>query len=300
MIGRVVSRYRIVEKLGHGSTGVVYKARDLRLERFVALKFLGTSVSDNEAVRMRFMREARAASALDHPNICTIYSIEGAEDGEMFIAMAYYEGENLQHRLARARLDVNQAISFASQIGLALSKAHSHGIVHRDVKPANVMVTRDGVVKLLDFGVALLGGSIRTTQPGLAVGTPAYMSPEQARGEVCDARTDVWALGVVLYEMLTGQLPFRGHHRLAMLNSILEDDPRPIDEFRSRVPPEIQHVISKALEKDPRQRYATAEAVAIMGAMRGIMGQWLIAPDSVDLDAVRDNFIAGLRRSWMP
>ena len=205
MIGRVVSRYRIIEELGHGGMGVVYKARDIRLERLVALKFLSAGVAQNESARMRFMQEARTASALDHPNICTIYGIEDTDDGHMFIAMSCYEGENLRQRLERGSMSVKEAVSVAIQVAQGLAKAHDHGIVHRDVKPGNVMLTSDGGVKLLDFGLALLGESVRTTQPGTSVGTPAYMSPEQIRGEVCDGRTDVWSLGVLLYEMLTNR-----------------------------------------------------------------------------------------------
>src|ERR1035438_7434643 len=226
MIGRVILRYRVLEELGQGGMGVVYKARDIRLERFVALKFLGGAASQNETARQRFMQEARAASALDHPNICTIYGIEDTDDGQMFIAMACYEGENLKRRIERGPMPVKEAARIAIQLGQGLGKAHEHGIVHRDVKPGNVMLTRDGGVKLLDFGVALLGESARTTLPGASIGTPAYMSPEQARGESCDSRTDIWSLGVVLHEMLTGDLPFRGARSHGMIDAILHHEPQ--------------------------------------------------------------------------
>ena len=245
MIGRVVSRYRVVEKLGHGGMGVVYKARDIRLERFVALKFLGAAVSENEAVRQRFMQEARAASALDHPNICTIYGIEDTDEGEMFIAMACYDGENLSRRLDRGPMSMKEAVATAIQIGQGLAKAHEYGIVHRDVKPGNVMLTRDGGVKLLDFGLALLGESIRTTQPGTSIGTPAYMSPEQSRGELCDSRTDIWSLGVLLYEMLTGVLPFRGAQAHAVTHAILHDEPRLPSALRPGLPAGLDGILAQ-------------------------------------------------------
>ncbi len=257
MIGRVVSRYRILERLGQGGMGVVYKARDIRLERFVALKFLSPGVCDDPAVRERFMQEARAASALDHPNICTIYSIEDTDDGQMFIAMAYYEGENLGQHLLRGQMSVKEAMEVTIQAGQALAKAHEHGIVHRDVKPGNLMLTRDGTVKLLDFGLALLGESVRTTQPGVAVGTPVYMSPERFCNDQCDSRADVWSLGAMLYEMLTGQLPFRGSNTHAVMNAILHSQLTPPGRLRSSISPGIDSIVARALEKEPARRYQT-------------------------------------------
>jgi serine/threonine-protein kinase len=258
--GEVVSRYRIEEKLGHGGMGVVYKARDLRLDRFVALKFFNSGISDNDTMRQRFVREARAASALDHPNICTIYGIEDTDDGGLYIVMAYYEGETLASRIARGALAAKEAVDIAVEIAGGLSAAHQHGIVHRDVKPANVMLAK-GAVKLLDFGIAILGESERNTQPGFAVGTPAYMSPEQLRSGPCDARTDIWALGVVLYEMLTGQRPFPGQDH-AVVYSILHDRPARASELRPGLPQDLDHVISFALAKDPERRYRTAFELA--------------------------------------
>jgi serine/threonine-protein kinase len=257
MIGRVVSRYRILERLGKGGMGVVYKAQDLRLERFVALKFLSADRLENESARQRFIREAKAASALDHPNICTIYGIEDTDEGETFITMAYYEGDTLQRRIDRGVISINEALDIAIQIGQALSKAHEHGIVHRDVKPANVIVTADGTVKLLDFGIAILGGSLRNTQPGIAVGTPEYMAPEQARSERCDARTDIWALGALLYAMLTGRPPFR-------------DDPLPPSEFRSAIPAPLDDIVLATLSKNPDGRYQTA--LELIEALRSVQG----------------------------
>ncbi|PWT99178.1 MAG: hypothetical protein C5B51_27755 [Terriglobia bacterium] len=269
MIGRVVSRYRILEKLGRGGMGVVYKARDLRLERYAALKFLSGDIADDPALLQRFLQEARAASALDHPNICTIFGIEETEEGQTFIAMAYYEGENLHQRLLHGRLSVREAIRIAIQVGQALASAHERGIVHRDIKPANIMLTQDGVVKLLDFGLATLEGAARQTQPGLAVGTASYMSPEQARGESCDARTDIWALTVVLYEMLTGRRPFRGEQQLQVLTSILCDAYEPPGELRSGIPEALETVIATGLAKDAEQRYRSAgEMVTALRAVK--------------------------------
>jgi eukaryotic-like serine/threonine-protein kinase len=262
MIGRVVSRYRIIEQLGHGGMGVVYKARDIRLERLVALKFLSAGVAENESARMRFMQEARAASALDHPNICTIYGIEDTDDGQMFIAMSCYEGENLRQRLERGSMGVKEAVSVSIQVAQGLAKAHDHGIVHRDVKPGNVMLTTDGGVKLLDFGLALLGESVRTTQPGTSVGTPAYMSPEQIRGEVCDGRTDIWSLGVLLYEMLTNALPFASGPVHALLHAIMTSEPRRPSALRQGIPPGLDGILALALEKDRERRYRTAREFA--------------------------------------
>jgi len=263
MIGKTVSHYEILEKLGGGGMGVVFKARDLKLDRLVALKFLPHHLVSLEAesdrlLRERFVQEAKASSALDHPNIGVIYEIGETEDGETFIAMAYYEGETLRQKMGRGPLSLEEAISIAEQIARGLAKAHEHGIVHRDIKPANVIVTRDGVVKIIDFGLAKLQEVTRMTRRGAIMGTPAYMSPEQARGEDVDPRTDLWSLGVVLYEMLTGTIPFRGVQESAVIHSILHDPPRPLRDRRPDLPIGLDRFLLRALEKDRDRRYPSA------------------------------------------
>jgi len=208
MIGQTVSHYRVVDKLGGGGMGVVYKAVDLRLDRFVALKFLPPSLTRDEESNRRFVQEARAASALDHQNICTIHEIDEAPDGAVFLTMAYYDGETLKRRLANGPLPLDEAIDVATQVLRGLSKAHESGIVHRDIKPANLMVTKDGTIKILDFGLAKLIGPSDVTRTGVTVGTVAYMAPEQLLGQDVDARADLWAVGIVLYELLSGRHPF--------------------------------------------------------------------------------------------
>ena len=260
-VGQTVSHYRILEKLGEGGMGVVYKAQDLRLERLVALKFLPPHISPDEEEKIRFIREAKAASALDHPNVGTIHEIADAPDGQMFIVMAYYQGETLKQRIERGPLPVKEAVDIAAQIALGLAKAHSQGIVHRDIKPGNVMVTKDGLVKIIDFGLAKLGGLTKITQTHTTMGTVAYISPEQARGEEVDQRSDVWSLGVVLYEMLTGQLPFPGARSEAIIHAILTAKPKPLRQLRADVPLEIERIVSRSLDKDLKSRYASAAEV---------------------------------------
>lgn len=262
MIGQSISHYNILEKLGSGGMGVVYKAKDTKLKRFVALKFLPTGLTRDEDAKARFVHEAQATSALDHVNICTIYEINETDDGQMFIAMAYYEGETLQKKMSpEAGLAVDSSIDIAIQIAQGLAKAHEHGITHRDIKPANVVITKDGVAKILDFGLAKLAGQPRLTKTGSTLGTMAYMSPEQARGEEVDHRTDIWSLGVVLYEMLTGQLPFRGEHEHTIMFKILQSSPKPVSEIIQDIPRPLEIIVSKALEKRPGVRYQSADAI---------------------------------------
>jgi serine/threonine protein kinase/Tfp pilus assembly protein PilF len=258
VIGKTVSHYRILEKLGEGGMGVVYKAEDTRLKRIVALKFLPAELTRESEAKERFIQEAQAASALNHPNICVIYEIDEVGD-QSFITMEYVEGESLEARIRKGPLNLGEAVGIATQVAGGLAKAHSKGIVHRDVKPANIIVTNDGTAKIVDFGLAILAGQIRLTRTGATSGTAAYMSPEQARGEQIDHRTDVWSLGVVLYEMVTGQLPFRGEYEPALIYSILNDTPGPMSALRGEVPQGLERIVIKAMAKSPGDRYRTAE-----------------------------------------
>jgi serine/threonine protein kinase/cephalosporin-C deacetylase-like acetyl esterase len=258
MIGQTVSHYRILQKLGEGGMGVVYKAQDLRLERLVALKFLPHHICPDEEEKIRFMREAKAASALDHPNIGTVHEITETDDGQMFIVMAHYEGETLKQTIERGPLPLKEVVDLAIQVAQGLAKAHSQQIVHRDIKPSNILVTPDGLVKVIDFGLAKLGGLTKITQTHTTMGTVAYISPEQARGQEVDARSDVWSLGVVLYEMLTRQLPFPGTHAEAIIHSILTAKPKPLRELRRDVPVEIERIILQTLSKDMESRHCSA------------------------------------------
>ena len=212
MTGQTISHYEILEKLGEGGMGVVYKAVDKRLDRTVALKFLASHLVSNDESRRRFIREAKAAAALQHPNICTVYEIDEV-NGQTFIAMAYLDGQELSQEIEAGPLKVERLLDLAEQVARGLQEAHGKGVVHRDIKPANIMVTTQGQAVLMDFGLAqLVHGGSKLTKEGTSVGTSAYMSPEQTTGEPIDLRTDVWALGVVLYEMATGQVPFQGHY----------------------------------------------------------------------------------------
>jgi len=258
VIGTTVSHYTIVEPLGAGGMGIVYKARDVRLNRFVALKFLPPHIGADDQETARFLQEARAASALDHPNICTIHEIEQTEDGRLFIVMAFYAGETLAARMSRGPMPVQDALETVRQAAAGLARAHAHGIVHRDVKPANFILTTDGLVKVLDFGVAKLLGETAMTQTGSTVGTVGYMAPEQARGDAVDERADVWALGVILYEMLAGRRAFTGDNHYVVLKNILETEPVPLEEIRPDVPADVRAIVARALKKNVADRYRTA------------------------------------------
>ncbi len=291
LIGREVAHYRISGLLGEGAMGVVYKAEDTRLRRTVALKFLSPDLTRDPTAKSRFLQEAQAASALDHPNICTIYEVGETDGGHLYLAMAHYDGETLKDRIQRGPLEVAEAAGIARQVAQGLSKAHRHGIVHRDIKPANLVITGDGVVKILDFGVAKLRGGVEH-QTGNFVGSPAYMSPEQVRRHEVEPPTDIWALGILLFEMLAGTRPFQpGEEPTSFFRSLLRDPPPPLARLRPEVPPELERIVLKMLAKDPAERYPTAtEALADLAALEGT------AP-SVDAAAVP----AGSRRGsvWM-
>jgi eukaryotic-like serine/threonine-protein kinase len=234
--GKTISHYEVLEKLGGGGMGVVYKARDLRLDRFVALKLLAPHLGDSSEARQRFLHEAKAASALDHPNIGTLYEIGETDDGHLFLSLAFYDGETLKQKIERGPLRIEAALDYACQIAAGLARAHAQGIVHRDVKPANVLISLQEQVKIVDFGLAKLASQTRLTQAGFALGTSGYMSPEQFRGDEVDHRTDIWALGVVLYEMVTGRLPFQGGSPGAIHHALLHFDPEPMTALRTGVP----------------------------------------------------------------
>ena len=258
MQGRTVSHYRILDELGRGGMGVVYRAEDTKLHRTVALKFLSPELVRDEDAKQRFVQEAQAASALDHSNICTVYEIDEASDGQLFLAMARYEGETLKQRIARGRLSVPDALDIALQVAQGLRKAHETGIVHRDIKPANLFITTDGIVKILDFGLAKLAGLTVLTRTGSTLGTLGYMAPEQVHGAETDQRTDLWALGAVLNEMITGRPPFAGDQAAAVLHALLHETPRPLREAAPDVPPALDRIVARALAKDRQGRYASA------------------------------------------
>jgi serine/threonine-protein kinase len=254
---RELGPYRLVREIGSGGMGVVYEAEDTRLQRRVAVKLLPPELSRDRGAKERFLREARAASALDDPNICTVHDV-GEHDGQLYIVMAYYEGETLKERLARGPLPESEARQVAIEVARALARAHEAGIVHRDIKPANVMLTGRGKVKVLDFGIAKMRGDVTLTRAGSSLGTPAYMSPEQARGEPVDGRTDVWSLGALLYEMLAGRRPFPGDDERAVLAAIQSCKPEPLDRVRPEVSAALARTVAKALAKNPAERHQSA------------------------------------------
>jgi eukaryotic-like serine/threonine-protein kinase len=259
MISKVFSHYKILEKLGSGGIGIVYKALDLTLDRHVALKFLPLSYSSNEDDKRRFIQEAKTASSLDHPNICTIHEIQETDEGQLFIVMANYEGETLSNKISRGPISLPETIETILQISKGLSSAHSNGIIHRDIKPANIIITPDGTAKILDFGLAKYSEGDNVTKTGTTHGTIAFMSPEQAQGLDVDHRTDIWSLGVVFYEMLTGQLPFKGKFYQALMYSIVNIEPTPVTELCPEVPDFFQPFFAKLFSKQIKNRFPNVD-----------------------------------------
>ncbi len=256
---QIVAHYEILERLGGGGMGVVYRARDLKLDRRVALKFLPPELTRDPEARQRFAHEAKAASALQHTNICVIYDIDETPDGQMFIVMEYYDGQTLKSLIEKGPLPAEQATDIAMQIARGLASAHGNGIVHRDIKPANIMVNRDGVVKIVDFGLAKLVGEQQLTRVGSTTGTVAYMSPEQLRGDAVDGRADIWALGAVLYEMLAGRPPFEAQYEQAVIYQILNIEPKPLPAEGSGRGSELIRIIRAAMQRDPSVRFQRIE-----------------------------------------
>jgi TolB-like protein/predicted Ser/Thr protein kinase len=260
MIGETILHYKVLEKLGEGGMGVVYLAEDIKLERKVAIKFLPHYIAINSEERERFKIEAKAAAALNHPNIATIHAIEESED-QIFIVMEYIDGIELKDKIKSGPIPTTESVNIAIQIAEGLEAAHKKGIVHRDIKSQNIMITNDGKVKIMDFGLAKIKGGSQLTKIGSTVGTAAYMSPEQAKGEEVDQRTDIWALGVILYEMLTGKLPFEGDYEQAVIYSILNELPKPITMQRTDVPETILKISDRLLQKNPDQRYSSMKEI---------------------------------------
>ena len=262
MIGQTISHYKITEKLGEGGMGVVYKATDTTLGRTVALKFLAPHLVETQEGRQRFIHEAKAAAALDHPNICTVYEVNQEQD-QTFIAMAYVEGQSVKQKIEVRPLKLDEALDIAIQTAQGLRAAHQKAIVHRDIKPANLMLTDEGQVKIMDFGLAHVAAQTKLTKTGTSLGTVAYMAPEQAQGEDADKRADVWSLGVVLYEMVTGQLPFKGDYEQVVAYNVLNEEPEPITALRAGLPMELEFIVGKALAKDRDERYQHVEDMTV-------------------------------------
>lgn len=246
----IAGKYSLLEKLGEGGMGVVYKAKDMRLDRIVALKFLPPELTRDKEAKVRFIQEAIASAALDHPNICTVYEVDEADD-QTFIAMAYIKGQSLKDKLKSGPINIDDAKDIAIQVAEGLKEAHEKGIIHRDIKPANIMLTAKGQAKITDFGLAKLSWGADLTKPSTIMGTVAYMSPEQAKGEEVDHRTDIWSLGAMLYEVLTGTRPFKSTHEQAAIYEILHEKPQPISALRKEVPEEFERII-KGFKEEPR------------------------------------------------
>ena len=262
LVGKTVSHYHITEKLGEGGMGVVYKAHDSKLERPVALKFLAPQAVEDPARKARFAREAKAAARLDHPNICPVYEIDEVE-GRTFLAMAFLEGQTVKDKIKQRPLKLEEALDIVIQTAQGLRTAHENEVVHRDVKSANLMVSGRGEVKVMDFGLAQVGDRSQLTETGTSLGTPAYMSPEQALAQPTDRRTDIWSLGVVLYEMVTARLPFEGEVQAAVAYAVVNSDYEPATALRSGLPVDLDHIIEKTLAKDREDRYQHVEDVLV-------------------------------------
>ena len=268
MIEQTITHYKIIEKLGEGGMGVVYKAQDTKLDRYVALKFLPAHWSKSDLEQTRLIQEAKSASALNHPNVCTIYGIDEYE-GQQFIEMELVDGKTLKDTLSGddtsiiSLLSLKQVIEFGIQISEALQEAHSKGIIHRDIKAENIMVNSKNQIKVMDFGLAKLKGSLKLTKTSSTVGTLAYMSPEQIQGIEADTRSDIFSFGVVLFEMTTGKMPFRGEHEAAIMYSIVNEEPEDAAKYREDIPGELLHILKKSLEKDPDDRYQSMSEIII-------------------------------------
>ncbi|MDA1315979.1 MAG: serine/threonine-protein kinase, partial [Acidobacteria bacterium] len=262
LIGTTISHYRITEKLGEGGMGVVYRAEDTNLKRPVALKFLAAHLLNDNEIKARFRREAEAAAALSHPNIAVIHEINES-DGHSFIAMEFVEGPTVADKITDRPLKLEEALDITTQAAQGLQAAHESGIVHRDIKSTNLMVTSKGQVKILDFGLAQLAERSKLTDTTTILGTPSYMSPEQAMGEKTDRRTDLWSLGVVLYEMVAGKPPFGGERQEAVLYGIINEEPEPVTSLRAGLPMELEWIIGKLLAKDRNERYQHAEDLLV-------------------------------------
>jgi serine/threonine protein kinase/tetratricopeptide (TPR) repeat protein len=294
MIGKTISHYKILEKLGEGGMGVVYKAEDSRLKRTVALKFLPKDLTRDTEARDRFVQEARSAAALSHPNICTIHEIDEVK-GQFFIVMEYIEGQNLREQIESGPHNIDKAMDIAIQVADGLKEAHEKGIVHRDIKSANIMVTEKGQAKIMDFGLAKLAGQARLTKTVTTLGTVAYMSPEQVKGEEVDHRTDIWSLGVVLYEMVTGQLPFKGEYEQTLVYSIVNKDAEPMTSLRTGVPLKFDKIVNKCMDKEPAERYQTAsDLIADLRHIQRIMA----APTPQSRPAGPSKVVDRVARRW--
>jgi tetratricopeptide (TPR) repeat protein len=296
LVGRTVAHYEIVARLGGGGMGVVYRAIDRKLGRSVALKFLPQQWSHDEGAKQRFLREAQAASATDHPNICTIHDIATADDGQLFIVMAHYAGETLKRRLEAGPLPIDEALEIATQVADGLARAHAQGIVHRDIKPGNLILTEDGV-RIVDFGLATFIDALQLTVQGSTLGTAAYMSPEQVRGEEVDARTDVWAVGIVLYQMLVGHTPFRGAYAEAIGYAIRNDPPPPLRAERPEIPEDVEQLVFRALHKDPAIRFQSGRELArALRQARGLTLPQDLRTQVIDYEPARPIVVPPRRR----